>query len=306
MFKAYPDAKIDFLLKSGIEGLFDDHPFIDQVLIWNKRNRKYKNFFQLLSRIRKQKYDLVINIQRFASTGFLTWRSKAGLKIGFDKNPFSFSYDHKIKHVISGKDNPVHEVDRNLELIKVLDFTVNRRPKMYPSKKDWDFVNQYKTSEYICIAPASLWFTKQFPVNKWVEFISGVPKKMEIFLMGSRADNDICDEIIKFADRPLIKNLAGELTLLQTAALMKDSRMNYVNDSAPQHLASAVNAPVTTIFCSTIPSFGFGPLSEDSYVVEISEILKCRPCGLHGLKSCPEKHFRCAMEIKKEQLLDKI
>jgi ADP-heptose:LPS heptosyltransferase len=79
--------------------------------------------------------------------------------------------------------------------------------------------------------------------------------------------------------------------------------MNYVNDSAPMHFASAVNAPVTAVYCSTIPEFGFGPLSDNSHVVEIDKPLYCRPCGLHGYSSCPEKHFRCALEIENDQLM---
>jgi ADP-heptose:LPS heptosyltransferase len=78
--------------------------------------------------------------------------------------------------------------------------------------------------------------------------------------------------------------------------------MNFTNDSAPMHLASAVDAPVTVVYCSTVPGFGFGPLSSDSCVVEIEKPLYCRPCGLHGLKACPEHHFRCALEIPANRL----
>jgi heptosyltransferase-2 len=84
---------------------------------------------------------------------------------------------------------------------------------------------------------------------------------------------------------------------------MKDAAMNYVNDSAPMHFASAVNAPVTAVYCSTIPSFGFGPLSDIKYIVEIKEPLDCRPCGLHGYKACPRGHFHCAWHITDDQLL---
>jgi ADP-heptose:LPS heptosyltransferase len=76
--------------------------------------------------------------------------------------------------------------------------------------------------------------------------------------------------------------------------LMKKAKMNYVNDSAPLHLASALDAPVTAVFCSTIPAFGFGPLSFNSHVIETKENLDCRPCGLHGYRECPESHFMCA------------
>ena len=74
--------------------------------------------------------------------------------------------------------------------------------------------------------------------------------------------------------------------------------MNYVNDSAPLHIASAMNAPVTAVFCSTVPSFGFGPLRENGRVVETPEDLDCRPCGLHGHRECPKGHFRCALGIE--------
>jgi heptosyltransferase-2 len=78
---------------------------------------------------------------------------------------------------------------------------------------------------------------------------------------------------------------------------MQKADMNYVNDSAPLHLASALNAPVTAFFCSTIPEFGFYPLSDKSEVIEVKN-LECRPCGLHGYRSCPKSHFKCGNEIK--------
>ncbi|RZK16550.1 MAG: glycosyltransferase family 9 protein, partial [Hymenobacter sp.] len=76
-----------------------------------------------------------------------------------------------------------------------------------------------------------------------------------------------------------------------------------VNDSAPMHLCSAVDAPVCAIFCSTVPAFGFGPLSTFARVVEHLGPLACRPCGLHGHARCPLGHFRCAHEIETSQLL---
>jgi len=79
--------------------------------------------------------------------------------------------------------------------------------------------------------------------------------------------------------------------------------MNYLNDSAPMHFASAVNAPVTAVYCSTIPGFGFGPLSDKKFILETKQLLDCRPCGLHGYKACPRGHFHCAWHIADEQLL---
>jgi heptosyltransferase-2 len=97
-------------------------------------------------------------------------------------------------------------------------------------------------------------------------------------------------------------NMAGRLSFLASAALQKGAVMNYVNDSAPMHFASSVNAPVAAIYCSTVPDFGYGPLSDTSFIIETEQTLPCRPCGLHGKKQCPLKHFNCAETITLEQI----
>ena len=84
---ALPNAEIDFLVRKGNEGLLIGHPLLRHVLIWDKKNGKLKNLFGLLFRIRKEKYDKVINVQRYTATGILTAFSKAKEKIGFDNNP---------------------------------------------------------------------------------------------------------------------------------------------------------------------------------------------------------------------------
>ncbi len=301
---SFPDANIDFLLKKGNEGLFDQHPFLNELIIWNKKNNKYLNFISVLRYIRKKKYDLIINIQRFFSSGLLTALSGAGTKSGFNKNPLSFTFDIRVRHLIT--EGLIHEAGRNLELIKKFTGGIPANVKLYPSVDDFRKVKDYKSAKYICIAPASLWFTKQYPAEKWIELIRGSMEKFRIYLLGSENDSEICDRIILGSGTKQAVNLAGKLSFLQTAALMKDAQMNFVNDSAPQHLASAVNAPLTSVFCSTVPEFGFGPLSDDSLVIQTRQDLECRPCGLHGFKSCPEKHFNCAWTINTNELLNRL
>jgi heptosyltransferase-2 len=69
------------------------------------------------------------------------------------------------------------------------------------------------------------------------------------------------------------------------------------------HFASAMDAPVAAVYCSTVPSFGFGPLSTQSHIIEVQQPLPCRPCGLHGKATCPLGHFNCARLISSQQLL---
>ena len=303
LYQHFPEAQIDFMVRKGNETLLTNHPLLHEVLVWDKKNHKLKNLFSMLKRIRKTRYDKVINVQRFAATGILTAFSRAKEKIGFDKNPFSFLFSKKIKHVIAAGQ---HEIDRNHELIKFFTDDIPAKPRLYPTDTDYSFTKDFKKKPFVCIAPASVWFTKQFPQEKWVSFIDKLPADLQVFLIGAPSDQALCTKIIGSTVHKHVMSVAGKLSFLQSAALMKDALMNYVNDSAPLHFASAVNAPTTAVYCSTVPSFGFGPLSDQRFIVEKLESLYCRPCGLHGYKTCPEGHFRCAFEIKDEQLLQSL
>jgi heptosyltransferase II len=303
LHRFFPGSKIDFLLKAGNESLFDGHPFLNRVIVWNKKENKYRQFLSILKVIRAESYDRVINVQRFASTGLLTCLSNSDYTVGFDKNPLSFFFTTRIKHLITNKTIKPHEIERNLALVAGFTDSSIIKPCLYPTSTDSQSVKHLKNSPYLCIAPASLWFTKQFPADSWADMLAGLSREYQVYLLGSDSDYELCDYIINKSGNTSAINLAGKLSLLRTAALMHDAKMNYVNDSAPMHLASAVNAPVTAIFCSTVPSFGFGPLSDNSKIVETTTVLSCKPCGLHGLRACPLKHFKCATTIKTEQLL---
>jgi heptosyltransferase-2 len=144
-----------------------------------------------------------------------------------------------------------------------------------------------------------------YPIEKWVELVDSI-QALRIFLIGAPSEHGVCEAIISSCSNKNVFNLCGSMSLLQSAALMKDAVMNFTNDSAPCHLAGALNAPVTAIFCSTLPEFGFTPVSDRSAVVQTSRKLPCRPCGLHGKKKCPEKHFACGHTIDTRALLEHI
>lgn len=288
-----PQAKLSILVRKGNESIYANHPFLNEVLVWNKTENKIKNLFALRSKIKNTKFDCVINCHRFASSGFLTAFSGAKHTAGYKQNPFSFLFNRTVKHIIG---NGKHEIERYVQLVD--DFCSEKvfKPKLYPSDSDIQFVSLYQNKSYVCMAPASVWFTKQLPVEKWIELCSLQNEQTVIYLLGAPGDKAICEKIQSGSKHKNIIILAGKLSLLQSCALMKEADMNFVNDSAPLHLASSVNAKVTAFFCSTVPEFGFGPLSDDRTLKEVKG-LDCKPCGLHGLKACPKGHFKCGFEM---------
>ena len=299
----YPHSEIYFLLRKGNELLLKNNPHIKKVFVWNKKENKYGHLISIIKEVRKLNITHLINPHRYFSSGIFSVFSGAKETIGFNKNPLSFCFDKKIEHEFGTKEKPIHEVERNLLLIEHLTDPSFVKPKLYPSEKDF---NKIKINEpYITISPGSVWFTKQWPKEKWVGFIDKINLKIKVFLIGGKSEIPLCKKIKSLSINNNVEIVAGQLSFMESAALMKKAKMNYVNDSAPLHICSAVNAPVTALFCSTVPSFGFTPLSDNSHVLETNIKLDCRPCGLHGKRACPKGHFKCA-EIGIDRLLDKL
>jgi heptosyltransferase-2 len=311
---AYPDAKLDILVRQGANELFTNHPYMSQVHVWDKKKNKYQHLFQIIKTIRGIEYDVVINAQRYLATGIITVLSGAKKTIGFDKNPLSFLFSKVVKHQFGGaaqavstapniNAKPPHETSRNHTLLASLTTAPVAKPALYPSEANFAAVQKYQSAPYICMSPGSVWETKKMPAKNWIDLINAIPTNYSIYLMGAPNETALCKEILSAAARGNVFNIAGQLNWLEAAALIKGAHLNYVNDSAPMHLASATDAPVTAIYCSTIPAFGYGPLSTVQFIVESTEYLPCKPCGIHGKKTCPLGHFNCGHTITTAQLL---
>jgi lipopolysaccharide heptosyltransferase II len=293
----HPSATLHFLLRKGNEAILKDHPFISKVFIWNKK-KKLSDLFRLLIEIRKERYDLVLNVQRFFATGFLTVFSGAKKKHGFKKNPWSFLFDLAAPHEIDGR----HEVARNYGLLKNVCTKDSVGPALYPSTIISSNALSLVSKPYITLSPASVWFTKQWPEAHWVALISLIPSSLKVYLLGGPSDVNYLEEIKIKSKRENIENLAGKSSLLESGYLMQKAQMNIVNDSGPGHLAAAVGAYVTTIFCSTDPAFGFSPYGDRVAIAEATPKPNCRPCGLHGKKECPLGHFKCGNDLLPHQV----
>jgi len=326
---AYPSAKIDILVRGGAQELFTEHPYINQVHVWDKKKNKYQHLFQIIQTIRRIKYDVVINVQRYLATGIITVLSGAKKTIGFDKNPLSFLFSEVVKHQFgaaaeaaggsaeaggyaaaawgaaaqNSNSASLHETSRNHALLASLTTAPVVKPALYPSAAHFAAVQKWQGAPYICMSPGSVWETKKMPAQNWIDLINAVPTNYTIYLMGAPNETALCAEILSGSSREGVINVAGQLSLLEAAALIKGASLNYVNDSAPMHLASATGAPVAAIYCSTIPAFGYGPLSAKQFIIESLEPLACKPCGLHGKKVCPLGHFNCGHSITTAQLL---
>jgi heptosyltransferase-2 len=179
------------------------------------------------------------------------------------------------------------------------------RPRLYPSDEDRRDIDLLLRREggsdepFVALAPGSAWGTKRWPY--YVELARKLGDDFRVAIIGSKADARIADEITAaLPDRGVI-NAVGVLSLLASAELIGRAQAIVTNDSAPQHLASAMGTPTLTIFGPTVPEFGFGPLAERHAVAGLDG-LSCRPCDRHGPQRCPLGHWRCMRELGPEYI----
>jgi ADP-heptose:LPS heptosyltransferase len=309
----YPKSKIHFFLRKGNESVIAGLSTIEKTWIWDKEGGKVRNLKRLISELREIRFDIVFNLHRHFNSGLVSTLMHSKIKVGFRQNPLSFFYTHKVNHLIPRKpvDNsevPLHEVQRNLQLLQAVlpGFIVSREAKAYKPElpllpKHFEKVAAYTQENYFVIAPASVWYTKAWSEHKFRDLTQELVKEGKVYFIGAPSDKELCERIRYGIANT--ENLCGPLNLLDSAALMKGAKRVFVNDSAPLHLASCVNAKTTAIFCSTVPSFGYTPLADDSVVIDVANTLDCRPCGLHGHRSCPLKHFKCSESIEIQKVL---
>lgn len=309
----YPNSEIHFFLRKGNESVIQGLSSIHKVWVWDKQGGKTKNLLKLIWNLRKIKFDMVFNLHRHFNSGLVSVFMNSPFKVGFQQNPLSIFYTHKVNHQIPHETvtGVWHEVQRNLQLLeqaspgfKIVDNSKIYKPELPIQEKNLKKIEAYAVGNYFVIAPASVWFTKAWSEQKYRELTVELSKQGKIYFIGAPSDKELCDRIRK--DIPHTENLCGPLNLIDSAALMKNAKRVFVNDSAPLHLASCVNAKTTAIFCSTVQEFGYTPLADDSVVVDVGNSLSCRPCGLHGYKSCPLTHFGCSENISIQSVLSTI
>lgn len=303
--KNRPYGEIHFLLRKGNEALLTNNPHIEKVWIWDKK-KKYTSLFSLMKEMRKIRFSYIFNIQRYFNSGLMSFLLKSSYKSSFDKNPLSFFSDRVLPHKMPWVEESgyiIHEVERNETLLPKSwvksEKGLRERPRIYFKEE------RQRKENMIILAPCSVWKTKEWPHEKWKSLAKSLLKRgWEVHFVGGPADFDICENIVK-SDNRKIFNHCGKLSLYESADLMREGTRVVANDSGTLHLASSVNAPSTGIFCSTTKNFGFFGLSDDSILLEV-EGLDCKPCGLHGKKDCPEKHFRCGKDLEVEKVLETI
>jgi heptosyltransferase-2 len=150
--------------------------------------------------------------------------------------------------------------------------------------------------EIVCIAPGSVWPTKQWTRDGFASVASDYRSRgFKVFVLGAPDEKEVCGEVA--ASSGAI-SLAGVASLYESAEILALSKLLICNDSGAMHLAAAAVTPTISVFGPTVLEFGYRPWQNGARVVQVPRAeLKCRPCGKHGAKTCPIGTHACMKNI---------
>ena len=305
-----PDCCLTFVSRPATVSLLSAQKAIDNVISYDKHglHSGLKGIKAVAEELKQKNVTCVVAPHRSLRTSLLARLTGAEYRIGFNKNAFSFLYNYKVKYIKN-----IHEIERNRNLLSVFqgysnhDFSQSRVGLEF-SDEDLFFVHSklsvagfYQKDDLIAIAPGSVWNTKKWPEEYYIELASELKQNgYKVIIIGSGDDKILCENIAKHSSA---YSLAGETTINQTVYMLSLTKLLISNDSAPVHFAGLTGCKTIAIFGPTVPEFGFYPRGADDRVIELDE-LKCRPCRIHGSKRCPRKTHECMKKILPGKVYD--
>ena len=288
---------VDVVTTPASAKLLANNPNIRAVIPFDKRGLDggVFGFLKMARRLRRFGYDGAYLAQGSVRSAALAMAVGVSRRVGFAGHAGKMLYTEKVEY----RDDMHHTV--RLLRLATPDATTAERPRLYPGIPERGAVDRFLALHdvhdeglpLVALAPASIWGTKRWPY--YAELARELSGKARIVVIGSAADAPLAEEICRAAGETSM-NAAGVLSLLGSAELLRRCNLLVTNDSAPQHLASAVDTPTITIFGPTVPTFGFGPLARHSETLGNAE-LACRPCHKHGPQRCPLTHWKCMRDL---------
>lgn len=304
----FSSVEIDVVAIPSTSAIFSLSPAVNNVLVLDKKgeHKKLRRFFSFCCMVKKNKYTRIYSPHRSLRSSLLVLLSGVKETYGFSKNSLRQVYKYLVKYNPSN-----HEVQRNLELIGVSGESWRIQPKLNITDAVCDKISKYISDanisrKIIAVAPGSVWATKKYPSEYYVEVIEQLIKKdFFVILTGGIEDKDICNSIRNKVSSPHVLSAAGDLSLIESVELLKRCALVICNDSAPTHMAMCAGIKALTIYCSTVAAFGFYPYSKGSQWLSYDE-LDCKPCGIHGYRECPVKTFDCGFKLKSAEVIKKV
>jgi heptosyltransferase-1 len=299
----YPEARVHWVIARGLEGLLEGHPMIDRLIVINKDEWKSlakaggtaREIAELFKTLRRERYDIVVDLQGLLRSGIITVATGAPVRIGFEeaREGSRFFYNRKIR---GGKET--HAVDRYLKIAAALGCSIAAVLFPFPpvQRKNGEAAQiTGSLDRYAVIVPGARWDTKVWPAKNFGRIAAALPWRSVV--IGGRSDVAKAEDVVRESGGRAV-SLAGKTGLGELVEIMRNAVLVISNDSGPMHIAAGFNVPVVAIFGPTSPE-RTGPYGKGHTIVASDE--PCSPCFK---KRCED--LKCMRGITVARVLEKI
>ena len=298
-----PGCEIHFVTTPIAAEILKSLPGVFSYPYDKKNGGLIQGFLEIKKRLNEHQFKAVYCVHKSPRSLLLGAIVSADKKYSFDSVLAKILGYETVKY--PPYDENIHYVDKVLKLVPDA-LSSKSKPWLQSSVEEKNiFQKKYPdlTKPYVVVSPYSAWGTKMWPEENYFKVVEKILQNTDydIVLTGSAADANSSEKKNRNTNSR-VKNLIGKTTVNDLKVLIENSKLLLANDSAPIHIAAAFNIPVVAVFGPTVKKWGFFPLSEKAIVCEVSTPLDCRPCSLHGPKTCPQGHFRCMKEVSVDQV----
>jgi len=325
--ESFPKADITLAVSSRSKQYIDGFPLVDRIIYFNNPFKNRNKKVNLLSKIRilsnslkslrKERYDIIIELTGQIMNQFYLPFLKADYKIGQVNNPINLKIFNNIvlnKKVISGKRR--NEIQRGLDVIQELKrVEVKKIPKpWYPSAQEDEMrveriLQEREIKGFVAMHPITPWKPREWPKKRFAVVADWIIKNkdLNIIFIGSKDEREEINKIVhlmKTKKRQRVFNFAGLVTIKQVAALLKKAGLFLGNDSGIAHLAATTKVPAIVIF---------GPGDERRWghkeQIIVRKYINCYPCKQNFNKyKCKRGYSTCKalQEISLEEIIGRV
>lgn len=287
--EAFPQAKITYLAETPFISLLENHPQIHDLIpfefnrIRNLRGWELlKEQYYFFRNLRKQRFDLAIDLFGNPRSAFQTWLSGARYRVGGDYKGRGRLYNRRINY----RGLRLNAIQYHLKTLEALEIPLPENPKTHifttPAEDKWatDFLKSLDidpTLPIVGLHPGATWPAKMWHWNRFADLIRQIKTqlKLPVLLTQGPEDEVRIQQIQKYLDFKV--KTTGLLSLRQLAALQKQFAIYVSNDCGPLHLAIAVGTKTLGIFGPGEPDIWF-PYSFSEGHRFIHHPPACWPC----------------------------
>ncbi len=301
--KRFPKSFLAALVFKETESLVRGNPFLDEVVVYDKKE-VHKNWFRTTFfglNLRKYSFDAVIHLHPTHRVNFISYFARIPIRIGYDVKS-SFLLTHTIaEEKWQGRK---HEAEYNFDLLRLIDVP---QPEVLElivplsAKGEVEFRNISLPERYAVYHPSASDSSKVWPPERLGRVASELYEQDGLFpvIVGSKTSEPDAQTMLSLMKtKPL--DLSGKLSLEGLAFLIKKASILISNDSGPVHIAAALGTPVLSIFGRNQAGLGttrWRPISPRSFFLQ--QEVGCIECLAHNCQI----GFKCLMELTVEEVL---